>query len=105
MEKCILVISDQHIPYQHPQMLDFLKGIKRKYKPTRIINIGDELDHHALSFHDSDSDLPSAGDEHRLALKTIKEMEQLFPKMDSCPKKSSKFFGLNLSARGALLFI
>ena len=82
MEKCILVISDQHIPYQHPQMLDFLKGIKRKYKPTRIINIGDELDHHALSFHDSDSDLPSAGDEHRLALKTIKEMENLFPKMD-----------------------
>ena len=82
MEKCILVISDQHIPYQHPQMLDFLKGIKRKYKPTRIINIGDELDHHALSFHDSDSDLPSAGDEHKLALKTIKEMEELFPKMD-----------------------
>ena len=82
MEKCILVISEQHKPYHHPQMMDFLKAVKKKYKPTRIVNIGDELDHHALSFHDSDSDLPSAGDEHRLALKTIKEMENLFPKMD-----------------------
>ena len=82
MEKCILVISDQHMPYHHPQMMDFLKAIKKKYKPTRIVNIGDELDHHAMSFHDSDPDLPSAGDEHKLALKTIKEMEQLFPKMD-----------------------
>ena len=35
-----------------------------------------------MSFHDSDPDLPSAGDEHKLAIKTIKEMEQLFPKMD-----------------------
>jgi hypothetical protein len=74
MEKCILVISDQHMPYHHPQMMDFLKAIKKKYKPTRIVNIGDELDHHAMSFHDSDPDLPSAGDEHKLALKTIKDI-------------------------------
>ncbi len=80
MEKCILVISDQHIPYHHPQMMDFLKALKKKYKPTRIVNIGDELDHHALSFHDSDSDLPSAGDELRISIPIIQELKRYFLK-------------------------
>ena len=75
---CILVISDQHIPYHHPDMMDFLKAIKKVYKPDRIVNIGDELDHHAISFHDSNPDLASAGDELRKSLSIIKEMEQVF---------------------------
>ncbi len=79
---CILVISDQHIPYHHPDMMDFLKAIKKVYKPDRIVNIGDELDHHAISFHDSNPDLASAGDELRKSLSIIKEMEQVFPVMD-----------------------
>jgi predicted phosphodiesterase len=83
MEKIVLILSDQHIPYNHPEMLDFLKAVKQKYKPTRIVNIGDELDHHNMAVsHDSDPDLPNAGDEHKIALKTIKQLENLFPKMD-----------------------
>ena len=57
----ILVISDQHMPYEHPDMFEFLEAVKKKYKPTLVVNIGDEVDKHALSFHDSDADLPSAG--------------------------------------------
>ena len=64
----ILNISDQHMPYEHPDMFAFLAAIKRKYKPTLVVNGGDEVDAHALSFHDSDSDLPSAGDELKLAI-------------------------------------
>lgn len=79
--KSILVISDQHIPYEHPDMFDFLQAVKAKYKPTMVLNIGDELDKHALSFHDSDSDLPSAGDELKLATVKLKRMEKLFPEM------------------------
>lgn len=78
----ILFISDMHIPYHHPDMLEFLSHLKDKYDPTRIICIGDELDKHSLSFHDSDPDLPSAGDELRAALPIIKELKSLFPKMD-----------------------
>lgn len=77
----ILTISDQHIPYEHPDMFRFLKALKKKYKPTLVINGGDEVDAHALSFHDSDSDLPSAGDELKLAIKKIKLLEKIFPKM------------------------
>lgn len=78
----ILFISDQHIPYHTPGLIDFLGKLKHKYQPTRIINLGDELDKHALSFHDSDPDLDSAGPELRKSLPTIKEMEKLFPVMD-----------------------
>lgn len=78
----ILFISDMHIPYHHPDTLTFLKMLKDRYNPTRVICLGDELDKHALSFHDSDPDLMSAGDELRAALPVIKQVENLFPVMD-----------------------
>ena len=77
MNKSILVISDTHIPYHHKDAIAFLKAIKKKYKPDRVIHIGDEIDSHAISFHDSDPDLYSAGDEHEASLATIKELEKL----------------------------
>jgi hypothetical protein len=78
----ILFISDMHIPYHHEHTLLFLESLKKRYEPTRIICLGDELDKHAMSFHDSDPDLPSAGDELRRALPVVKELEKLFPVMD-----------------------
>jgi hypothetical protein len=78
----ILVISDMHIPYHHPDTLDFLHYLKEKYEPTRIICMGDECDKHSLSYHDHDPDLPSAGDELRRAVPVIAELKQMFPVMD-----------------------
>ena len=82
MNKSILIISDTHIPYHHKDLLPFLKAIKKKYKPDRVVHIGDEVDKHAMSMHDSDPDLPSAGDELKQSLPIIKELENLFPDMD-----------------------
>lgn len=79
--KRILIISDLHFPYSRVDALDFLKEIKKEYKPDFVVNIGDEVDAHALSFHDSDPDLPSAGDELRMAKDKIKQLESIFPKM------------------------
>lgn len=78
----ILFISDMHIPYHHPNTIPFLKSLKERYNPTRIICLGDELDKHALSFHDSDPDLMSAGDELAASLPVIAELEAIFPEMD-----------------------
>jgi len=78
----ILIISDMHIPYQHKDTLDFLSDLKAKYKPTRIICMGDELDKHSLSFHDSDPDLRSAGDELEASKLVISKLKKIFPKMD-----------------------
>lgn len=78
----ILLISDLHVPYNHIDSLCFLQHLKDKYSPTRIICLGDEVDMHALSYHDSDPDLPSAGDELRRSLPIIKKLENMFPQMD-----------------------
>lgn len=78
----ILVIPDLHFPYCHVDTLDFLHKIKRILNPTRIICLGDELDYHAMSFHDSDPDLDSSGRELVLGLGYIDTLHELFPKMD-----------------------
>lgn len=77
----ILVIGDYHAPYNHPDALKFLTALKKKYKPTEVVSIGDEVDYHALSFHDSDPDLPSAGDELDQAIKQLRGLYKLFPKV------------------------
>lgn len=81
MTQTILVISDLHCPYQHPDAIDFLAAIKTKYKPTDVVCIGDEIDYHALSFHDSDPDLDSAGAELEKAIIELKKLYKLFPKV------------------------
>lgn len=78
----ILVIPDLHFPYCHMDSLDFLHKIKKVLNPSRIICLGDELDFHDASFHDSDPDLDSAGVELVKALGYIDTLHELFPKMD-----------------------
>jgi hypothetical protein len=80
--KCILAISDAHLPWQHRDMFRFLKAVKRKYKPDKVVNIGDEVDHHAISMHDHSPDLPSPDAEMELALIEIKKLYKIFPKVD-----------------------
>lgn len=78
----ILCISDTHAPYTHPDTIKFLKAVNKKYKPTRVIHLGDETDKHALSFHDSDSELFSAGQELEESKKWLRDLYKLFPIMD-----------------------
>jgi hypothetical protein len=80
--KRVLIISDQHFPYNHADIIAFLRAINKKYKPDRVINIGDEVDYHALSFHDSDPDLLSAGDELQTAINRLKPLYKIFPQVD-----------------------
>lgn len=76
-----LIISDMHAPFHHPGAIQFLKSIKKEYKPDLVVNVGDEVDLHALSFHPKDPDNPSAGDEHRQARDVLHELHSVFPKM------------------------
>jgi hypothetical protein len=79
--KSILVISDMHHPYAHPDTVKFLKAVKSKYKPDTVICIGDEVDFHDTSFHDSDPDLDSAGVELDKAIKSLQPIYKMFPKV------------------------
>ena len=80
--KKVMVIGDLHIPYHHPDAFAFLQGLKKHYKGfDAVVNIGDELDQHAISMHDNDPDLHSAGDELILSKEYIKKLEKIFPEM------------------------
>jgi len=79
--KSVLVIPDLHIPYHHKDSFSFLKAVKRKFKPDRVVNIGDLLDFHGISMHEHNPDLPSAGDELTIAKTYVKELEKIFPEV------------------------
>ena len=79
--KRILVISDMHLPYQHKDSIIFLKEIKKEYKPDMVVNIGDLLDFHAISMHEHNPDLYSAGHELDKAKEYIKQIEDIYPEV------------------------
>ena len=78
----ILVFGDLHIPYHRDGAMEFLEAINEKYKPTKVICTGDEIDSHAMSFHDTDPDNPGGGDELDNAISYMRELYELFPVVD-----------------------
>lgn len=78
----ILVISDLHAPYQHPDAVDFLDALKKKYQPTRVISVGDETDGHAISYHERDPDLFSHRYELSAAIGALEPVYRLFSDVD-----------------------
>lgn len=80
----ILVIPDQHAPYQHKDALAFLSAVALKFQPQLVVNLGDELDYHAMSFHDSDPNLDSAGVELEKGKKWLRKLHDMFPDQLIC---------------------
>lgn len=80
----VLAISDTQFPFAHVDHLEFLKAVKRKYAPTQVVHIGDELDFHAISDYDHDPDGKSAGDEFKLAMKDMVRLYEVFPVVKAC---------------------
>lgn len=77
--KSIVVISDMHHPYAHPDTVKFLAAVKSKFRPDKIVCIGDEVDFHAMSYHEHNPDLDSAGAELDKAIAGLKPIYKLFP--------------------------
>lgn len=77
--KSLLCISDMHHPYGHQDTIPFLSAINDKYKFDSILIGGDEIDAHAISFHDHDPDLLSPGHELKAAISSIKPLYDIFP--------------------------
>ena len=82
--KTILVMPDLHAPYHHKDALDFIKAVRDAHQPDLVVNLGDEVDNHALSFHDSDPNLKSASGELAAARLVIKELHDIFPSQLIC---------------------
>jgi hypothetical protein len=78
----VLVIGDMHCPYWHCDTVAFLKMVRDGYNPDRVIQIGDEIDWHAISFHGADPNLLSPGDELKSAIQKLQPIYEMFPKVD-----------------------
>ncbi len=80
----ILVISDLHAPYTHPDATEFLRGLKKDVKPDCVVCIGDEIDAHGWSRWDPDPDAKGPGDELAAAIDTLSPIFDLFPNVYVC---------------------
>lgn len=78
----VLVIGDLHEPFCLEGYLSFCKKMYKKHKCNKVVFIGDIIDSHYSSYHETDPDGMSAGDELTLAKKKIKKWYKTFPKAD-----------------------
>jgi hypothetical protein len=97
----ILVISDLQMPFHHRDALDFLLEVKKQFKPTLVINIGDLADFNSLNFHGLNPNLPSAHDELIQLRASVKNLARLFPSMtivdsnhDALPRRKARSIGI-----------
>jgi predicted phosphodiesterase len=80
----VLAIGDTHAPYSHPNALDFLADLKRRFKPEVVVHIGDLGDQYGWSRHDPSPDAMSGGDEVEACLAWCKKLYKIFPVVKVC---------------------
>ena len=80
----ILVVGDLHTPFTREGYLEFCQEIYKKYNCNRVMFIGDLIDNHFSSFHDTDPDGHGAAEELRLAKQQIQQWYKVFPVAEIC---------------------
>ncbi len=101
-DKPRLVFSDVHAPFNHPNYLQFLKDTHKKYGcKEEVICLGDLIDHHAISRHQSETDSDGAYTELDRAIEEIAKYVEVFPKCiltlgnhDRIPVRQCAFLGI-----------
>jgi hypothetical protein len=81
-EENILVIGDLHEPFCLDGYLEFCIDTYNKYCCNKVIFIGDIIDNHYSSYHETDADGLGGGQELELAIKKISKWYQAFPSAD-----------------------
>lgn len=83
-ENRILVIGDLHEPFCLDSYLEFCKDTYAKYNCNKVVFIGDVIDNHYSSYHETDADGMGGGQELDLAIKRLKRWRKAFPVADVC---------------------
>jgi len=78
--KNVLVIGDLHLPFTLDGYLEHCVETYNKYKCNEVVFIGDVIDNHASSYHETDPDGHSAGQELKMAITEIRKWYNAFPK-------------------------
>ena len=80
-KQTILIISDTQAPYHHADSIEFLKAVKKKYRPTDVVQIGDLVDNYRFSQYDQAPEADSITTEYFKARQFITDLGKVFPKM------------------------
>ena len=80
----VLVIGDLHEPFCLDGYLDHCISVRDKYNCNKIVFIGDIIDNHYSSFHDTDPDGHGGAKELALAKTEINRWYKAFPKAKVC---------------------
>jgi predicted phosphodiesterase len=98
----VLVIGDTHLPFEKEGYLKFCKDMKKKHRCNRIVHIGDIVDNHALSRHETEVHARSGYSEYTKALEKMEIWKKTFPNMDiiignhdRIPHRQAKKLGLH----------
>lgn len=75
----VLVIGDLHAPFTLDSYLEHCISVYRKYNCNSVVFIGDIIDNHYASYHETDPNGLSGGDELSLAVKKIRPWYEAFP--------------------------
>ncbi|MBV1928703.1 MAG: metallophosphoesterase [Gammaproteobacteria bacterium] len=78
----VLVIGDLHEPFCLDGYLDFCKEMYIKYRCNRVVFIGDIIDNHYSSYHETDAEGMGGKYELEQAVKKIAKWYKAFPVAD-----------------------
>ena len=83
-EKRILVIGDLHCPFDLDEYFDFCKETYEKWNCNQTILIGDVIDNHYSSYHETSisDELLTGGQELELAIERLQRYYKEFPVAD-----------------------
>ena len=76
----VLIIGDLHAPFDLDAYFDFCVSVSKTHKPTQVVFIGDVIDNHFASYHETDPDGKGGRDELDLAIERLSRWYQTFPK-------------------------
>lgn len=77
--KNILVVGDLHEPYSLENYIHFCKEQYDRFQCEAVVFIGDIVDNHFSSFHETIPEMMSAREELELAKKRLKVWHDMFP--------------------------
>jgi len=78
----VLTIGDTHCPGMRRGYVDFLKSVADEYQPDRVVHIGDLVDWHSISYHETNPTLSNPDREIAKAQRQVYDLVQAFPKAD-----------------------
>jgi metallophosphoesterase superfamily enzyme len=81
-ESRVLVIGDLHAPFDLDSYFDHCVEVYERYNCNRVVFIGDVIDNHYSSYHETDADGMGGGKELQLAIDRLARWYHRFPDAD-----------------------